>query len=72
MNLYDRTTNVEIQDQILNSLAYSNDPKVIHKLITIAENPQTPIQRRQRIVMMLAGRNKNPEVVAFFERLLKQ
>ena len=72
MNLYDHETNVEIQDQILNSMAYSSDQKVVHKLITIAENPQTPIQRRQRIVMMLAGRNKNPEVIAFFERLLKQ
>jgi HEAT repeat protein len=72
MNLYDSEKNEEIKTQIINSLGYSNDPKVTHKLITIAQNPQTPMERRRRIVMILGGRNKDPEVVKFFEDLLKQ
>ena len=51
---------------------YSNDPKVTHMLITIAKNPQTPIERRRRIIMILAGHSKDPEVIAFLEDLLKQ
>jgi len=72
MSLYDSEKNEEIKDQILNSLAYSNDQKVIDKLISIAKNPQTPIERKRRIVMLLASKSKNPAVVQFFEELLKQ
>jgi len=72
MALYGSEKNEEIKDQIMNSLAYSNDPKVTHMLITIAKNPQTPIERRRRIIMILAGHSKDPEVIAFLEDLLKQ
>jgi HEAT repeat protein len=72
MGLYDSEKNEEIKDQILNSLAYSNEQKVIDKLISIARNPQTPIERKRRIVMLLAGKNKNQAVIQFFEELLKQ
>jgi HEAT repeat protein len=72
MSLYDSEKNEEIKDQIINSLAYSNDQKVVDKLISIARNPQTPIERKRRIVMLLAGKNKNPAVIQFFEELLKQ
>jgi HEAT repeat protein len=72
MNLYDAEKNEDIKNQILNSLAYSNDQKVIDKLISIAKNPQTPLERKRRIVMLLANKNKNPAVVQFFEELLKQ
>jgi HEAT repeat protein len=72
MNLYDRETNEEIKSQIINSFAYTNDPKVSHKLIEIARNPQTPMERRRRIVMILGGRSKDPEVIKYFEDLLKQ
>ena len=72
MRLYDAEKNEEIKTQIINSFAYSNDPKVTHKLIEIARNPQTPMERRRRIVMILGGRSKDPEVIAYFEELLKQ
>jgi len=72
MKLYDRETNEEIKSQIINSFAYTNDPKVTHKLIEIARNPQTPMERRRRIVMILGGRSKDPEVIKYFEDLLKQ
>jgi len=72
MALYGSEKNEEIKDQIMNSLAYSNDPKVTHMLITIAKNPQTPIERRRRIIMILAGHSKDPEVIQFLEDLLKQ
>ena len=72
MNLYDTEKDETVKDQILNSLAYSSDQKVIDKLISIAKNPQTPIERKRRIVMLLANKNKNPAVIAFFEELLKQ
>jgi hypothetical protein len=72
MNLYDSETNEEIKTQIINSFGYSNDPKVTHKLIEIAKNPQTPMERRRRIVMILGGRSKDPEVISYFEQLLKQ
>jgi HEAT repeat protein len=71
INLYGSETNAEIKDQIINSLSYSKDPRVTRKLISIARDPQTPIERRRRIVMMLAGR-KDPEAVQFLEELVKQ
>jgi len=39
-------------------------------LISIAKNPQTTIERRRRIVMILAGR-KDPKAIQFLEDLLK-
>jgi hypothetical protein len=72
MSVYDGEKDETVKDQILNSMAYSNDQKVIDKLISIARNPQTPIERKRRIVMLLAGKNKNPAVIQFFEELLKQ
>ena len=72
MNLYDHEANEDIKAQIINSFAYSNNPKVTHKLIEIARNPQTPMERRRRIVMILGGRSKDPEVIKYFEELLKQ
>jgi HEAT repeats len=72
MRLYDSEKNEDIKSQIINSFAYSNDPKVTHKLIEIARNPQTPMERRRRIVMILGGRSKDPEVIKYFEELLKQ
>ena len=72
MSVYDGEKDETVKDQILNSMAYSNDQKVIDKLISIAKNPQTPIERKRRIVMLLAGKNKNPAVIQFFEELLKQ
>jgi HEAT repeat protein len=72
MSLYDHESNEEIKTQIINSFAQSNDPKVTHKLVEIARNPQTPMERRRRIVMILGGRSKDPEVIKYFEDLLKQ
>jgi len=72
MGLYDSEKDETIKDQILNSLGNSNDQKVIDKLISIAKNPQTPNERKRRIVMLLASKNKNPAVIQFFEELLKQ
>ncbi len=71
ISLYDSERNEEVKDQIINSLSNYKDPKVTRKLISIAKNPQTPIERRRRIVMMLAGR-KDPEAVQFLEDLVKQ
>jgi HEAT repeat protein len=71
INLYDSEKNEDIKDQIINALSYSKDPRVTRKLISIAKNPQTAIERRRRIVMMLAGR-KDPEAVQFLEDLVKQ
>ncbi|HBB93953.1 MAG TPA: hypothetical protein DC054_01060 [Blastocatellia bacterium] len=72
MAIYGSEKNEEIKDQIMNSLAYTNDPKVTDMLISIAKNPQTPIERRRRIVMILAQHNKDPKVIAFLEDLLRQ
>ena len=73
MSLYDSERNEEIKDAIMNSLGYLNDPRVTDKLIAIAKNPQTPIERRRRVVVLLSGsRSKDPKVVAFLEELLRQ
>lgn len=72
MALYASQTDDGIKDQIMNSLAYSNDPKVIDMLISIVKNPQTPIERRRRIIMILAQHNnKDPRVIQLLEDLLK-
>lgn len=72
MNLYDSEKNEEMKDQIMNSLANSRDKKVTLKLIDIAKNPQTPIERRRRAIMLLSSRSKDPDVINFLEGLLKQ
>ncbi|PYS68847.1 MAG: hypothetical protein DMF73_15990 [Acidobacteria bacterium] len=73
MALYASEKDDGIKEQILNSLAYSNDPKVIDMLISIVKNPQTPIERRRRIIMILAQHSsKDPRVIQLLEDLLKQ
>src|SRR5207237_10068384 len=71
MALYASEKDDGIKEQILNSLAYSNDPKVIDMLISIVKNPQTPIERRRRLIMILAQHNKDPKVIQLLEDLLK-
>ena len=71
LSLYDSEKNEELKDQIIYSLGSSNDPRIIHKLIDIAKNPQTPIERRKRAIGWLS-RSKDPEVLKFLEDLLKQ
>ena len=58
-------------DRWINSLGSSKDPRIIHKLIEIARNQQTPIERRRRAVAWLSRIN-DPEVIKFLEDLLKQ
>lgn len=72
MSLFDTEKNEEIKDQIMNALAYSQDKKVTQKLIAIARNPQTSMERRRRAIMLLSSRSKDPDVIAYFEELLKQ
>ena len=71
LGLYDSEKNEELKDQIIYSLGPSNDPRVVHKLIEIARNPQTPIERRKHAIAWLS-RSKDPEVLKFLEDLLKQ
>lgn len=71
LGLYDAEKNEELKDQIIYSLGSSNDPRIVHKLIEIAKNPQTPIERRKRAIGWLS-RSKDPEVLKFLEDLLKQ
>ncbi len=71
LGLYDSEKNEELKDQIIYSLGSSNDPRITHKLIEIARNPQTPIERRRHAVAWLS-RSKDPEVLKFLEDLLKQ
>jgi len=46
------------------------DQRVIRKLIEIARNPQTPMDRRKRAIGWLS-RSDDPEVLRFLEELLK-
>jgi HEAT repeat protein len=71
LSLYDSEKNEEVKDQILNSVGYSNDQRVVHKLIEIARNPKEPIERRKRAISSLS-RSKDPEVLKLLEDLLKQ
>src|SRR6266481_3095292 len=68
LGLYDSEKNEEIKDQIMGSLAGSNDPRVTLKLIDIAKNPQTPMERRKRAIGSLS-RSKDPVVLQFLEDL---
>ena len=47
-----------------------SDQRVIRKLIEIARNPQTPMERRKRAIGWLS-RSNDPEVLRFLEELLK-
>jgi hypothetical protein len=47
-----------------------SDQRVIRKLIEIARNPQTPMDRRKRAIGWLS-RSNDPEVLKFLEDLLK-
>jgi HEAT repeat protein len=70
IGLYDSEKNEEVKDQIVNTFGNYNDQKVTRKLIEIAKNPQTPIERRKRAIGWLS-RSKDPEVLKFLEDLLK-
>ncbi len=71
LGLYDSEKNEELKNQIIYSLGSSNDPRVVRKMIEIARNPQTPIERRRHAIGWLS-RVKDPEVLKFLEELLKQ
>jgi len=47
-----------------------NDQRVIRKLIEIARDPKTPMERRKRAIGWLS-RSNDPEVLKFLEELLK-
>jgi HEAT repeat protein len=70
--LYGSEKDEGVKDQIISSLGYSNDQRVIDRLIEIAKNPQTPMERRRRIVIALSNHPKDPKVQKFLEDLLKQ
>ena len=70
LGLYDSEKSEELKDQIINSLGSINDPRVTRKLIEIARNPQSPMERRKRAIGLLS-RSKDPEVSKFLEDLLK-
>ena len=72
MRLYDSEKNEELKDTIMNSFGYLNDKRVTNKLLEIAKNPQTPLERRRRVVMLLSSRGKDPDVIAYLEQLLRQ
>lgn len=50
--------------------SHMNDQRVIQKMIEIAKNPQTPMDRRRRAVGWLS-RSKDPAVIKFLEELLR-
>ena len=70
LSLYDSEKNEELKDRIINAVAGINDTRVTKKLIEIARNPQSPIDRRRRAIGWLS-RSKDPEVTKFLEELLK-
>lgn len=70
LSLYDSEKSEELKDRIVNSLGQLNDTRVTRKLIEIARNPQSPMERRKRAIGWLS-RSKDPEVTKFLEDLLK-
>lgn len=70
LGLYDTEKSEELKDRIINSVGSLNDPRVTRKLIEIARNPQSPMERRRRAIGWLS-RSKDPEVTKFLEELLK-
>jgi HEAT repeat protein len=71
MNLYDSEKNEEVKDQIMSSFGNLKDQRVTEKLIAIAKNPQTPIERRRRAIGLLSGR-KDPAVIKLLDDLARQ
>jgi HEAT repeat protein/TolA-binding protein len=72
MRLYDAEKNEDVKDTIMNSFGNLSDKRVTNKLIEIARNPQTPLERRRRVVMLLSNRGKDPDVIKYLEELLRQ
>ncbi|MCU1264330.1 MAG: hypothetical protein JWM21_648 [Acidobacteria bacterium] len=70
LSLYDSEKSEELKDRIINAIGSLNDTRVTRKLIEIAKNPQSPIERRKRAIGWLS-RSKDPEVTKFLEDLLK-
>jgi HEAT repeat protein len=70
LGLYDSEKSEELKDRIINSIGSLNDPRVTKKLIEVARNPQSPMERRRRAIGWLS-RSKDPEVTKFLEELLK-
>jgi HEAT repeat protein len=70
LSLYDSEKSEELKDRIINSIGPMNDTRVTRKLIEIARNPQSPIERRKRVIGWLS-RSKDPAVTKFLEDLLK-
>lgn len=70
LGIYDNEKSEELRDRILNAVGSSSDPRVTKKLIEIARNPQSPMERRRRAIGWLS-RSKDPEVTKFLEELLK-
>lgn len=70
LSLYDSEKTEELKDRIINAVGGMNDTRVTRKLIEIARNPQSPIERRKRAIGWLS-RSKDPEVTRFLEELLK-
>jgi hypothetical protein len=52
------------------SVGRMSDERVVRKLIEIARNPQTPMERRKRAIGWLS-RSNDPQVLKFLEELLK-
>lgn len=71
MNLYDQEKNEDLKDSIMNSFSYLNDKRVTNKLLEIAKNPQTPLERKRRVIMILSQRGKDPDVIKYLEELLR-
>jgi len=70
LSLYDSEKSEELKDRIINAVGGMKDTRVTRKLIEIARNPQSPIERRKRAIGWLS-RSKDPEVTKFLEDLLK-
>lgn len=70
LSLYDSEKSEELKDRIINAIGSLNDQRVTRKLIEIAKDPKSPIERRRRAIGWLSQR-KDPEVTKFLEDLLK-
>jgi HEAT repeat protein len=71
LGLYDSEKSEEVRDRILSAIGSSNDPRVTDKLIEIAKNPQSPMERRRRAIGWLSRRN-DPKVTNFLQELLNK
>jgi len=70
LSLYDSEKSEELKDRIINAIGSLNDPRITQKLIAIARDTQSPIERRKRAIGWLS-RSKDPAVTKFLEDLLK-